>query len=346
MPADVRDAQRAGDVEPDAGGLRRAQPTEPPQPGRQVLALDELHDEERLAVVGAGLEAGDDVRVAQDGRGQRLAPEAHRDVGVGDDLAAQQLDRHGPVELGVDRAMDRRHAADPDDLGQPIPLADKPALVRRGRRGLASGRSRADDSRGSRNGPSRRARATRSRRLVTRMPRAPRMRPDGVGGAVAVQALGGGDGRGGRSRHRRVGGEANCASRISVSALTCPSAWRISHSARDQIRPLCVDLDPEILRVVQVGVDAAQAVRHGRGVRDGVPVGDARRVGRRRDDIRDRHRPVVAEAFADPAGLRPDAEPGDLRVMDRVAVLVEDDLGVLGIVDAAFAEAQQVVLVP
>ena len=99
MPADVRDAQRAGDVEADAGRLRRAEATETPQPGRQVLALDELHDQERLAVVGAGLEAGDDVRVAQDGRRQCLAPEAHRDVGVGDHLAAQQLDRHGPVGL-------------------------------------------------------------------------------------------------------------------------------------------------------------------------------------------------------------------------------------------------------
>ena len=76
-------------------GLRRPDTT---QPGGQVLALDELHDQERLAVVGAGLEAGDDVRVAQDGLRERLAPEAHRDVGVGDHLATQQLDRHGTVE--------------------------------------------------------------------------------------------------------------------------------------------------------------------------------------------------------------------------------------------------------
>ena len=85
---------------------------DPPQPRGEVLALDELHDEVRLAVVGAGLEAGDDVRVAEDGRRERLAPEAHRDVGVRDDLGAQQLDRDRPVEPRVDRPMDRRHPAD------------------------------------------------------------------------------------------------------------------------------------------------------------------------------------------------------------------------------------------
>ena len=63
-------------------------------------------------------------------------------------------------------------------------------------------------------------------------------------------------------------------------------------------------------------------------------------VGGRRDHVGDGHGPVVAEALADPAGLRADAEPGDLRVVDRVAVLVEDDLGVLGVVDTALAEAQ------
>ena len=136
-PADVRHAQRASDVEPDPGRLRRTQPTQPPESGRQVLTLDELHDQERLAVVGAGLETGHDVRVAQHRGGQRLAAEAHRDIGIGDDLATEQLDRHGAVELGVGGAMDRRHPADPDDLGEPIPLADQPALVRRGRRGLA-----------------------------------------------------------------------------------------------------------------------------------------------------------------------------------------------------------------
>ena len=134
--SDVRHAERTGDVEADACCLRRGEATDTTQPGGQVLALDELHDQERLAIVGAGLEAGDDVRVAQDGLRQCLAPEAHRDVGIGDHLAPQQLDRDGTVGFGVDRAVDRGHATDPDDLGQPIPAADKPTLVRRGRRGL------------------------------------------------------------------------------------------------------------------------------------------------------------------------------------------------------------------
>ena len=90
--ADVGDAQRPGDIEPDPRGLGRREAAHASEARGEVLALDELHDEVRLAVVRAGLQAGHDVRVAQDGRGERLAPEAHRDVGVLDDLATEELD--------------------------------------------------------------------------------------------------------------------------------------------------------------------------------------------------------------------------------------------------------------
>ena len=56
----------------------------------------------RLAVVRAGLQARDDVRVAQDRRGECLAPEAHRDVRVLEDFATKEFDRDRPAELGVD----------------------------------------------------------------------------------------------------------------------------------------------------------------------------------------------------------------------------------------------------
>ena len=82
--ADVGDAERARNVEADPGRLRRGQAPAPAQTRRQVFALDQLHDQEGLAVVRAGLQAGDDVRVAQDGGGQRLPSEAHRDVAVFD----------------------------------------------------------------------------------------------------------------------------------------------------------------------------------------------------------------------------------------------------------------------
>jgi hypothetical protein len=51
--------------------------------------------------------------------------------------------------------------------------------------------------------------------------------------------------------------------------------------------------------------------------------------------------PVVAEALADRAGFfRREREV--LRELDRVAVVMEDHLGVLGVVDAALAEAKLV----
>ena len=49
---------------------------------------------------------------------------------------------------------------------------------------------------------------------------------------------------------------------------------------------------------------------------------------------------VVAERLADRAGVVAGAEAGHLGGVHRVAVLVDDHLGVLGVVDAALAEPQ------
>ena len=68
------------------------------QPRGEVLAVDELHDHVRAVRVGARVEAAHDVPVAQDGGGQGLASEAVGQVGVGDDLGPQELERDGPVE--------------------------------------------------------------------------------------------------------------------------------------------------------------------------------------------------------------------------------------------------------
>ena len=106
-----------------------------------------------------------------------------------------------------------------------------------------------------------------------------------------------------------------------------------------------VHLAVQVLRVVQVFVDAPQAVRDRARIRGRVPVGDAWErlaLGNAeplRDDIGNRDRPVVREALADRTCLlRGEAEV--LRIMDRVPVLVQDDLGVLGVVDATLAEAE------
>ncbi len=82
-PADVGDTECPGHVEADLCGLGRREATTSAKARGEILALDQLHDQERLAVVGARLQAGDDVRVAQDGGRQGLAPKTHRDVGIG-----------------------------------------------------------------------------------------------------------------------------------------------------------------------------------------------------------------------------------------------------------------------
>jgi hypothetical protein len=139
--AHVCDAERTRDVGADPCRFGRGEASTSSQAGGEVLALDQLHDEVRLGVVGAGLEAGDDVRVTQDRGGERLASEAHRDVGVLDGLASQQLDRDGPVEPRVERPMDCRHPAAADDLGETVPAVDEPTGVGGGRRGIrGSGR--------------------------------------------------------------------------------------------------------------------------------------------------------------------------------------------------------------
>ena len=55
---------------------------------------------------------------------------------------------------------------------------------------------------------------------------------------------------------------------------------------------------------------------------------------------------VVAEALADRARLGARAEAGHLVVLHRVAVLVDDHLGVLGVVDAALAQRDRELQVP
>ena len=99
------------------------------------------------------------------------------------------------------------------------------------------------------------------------------------------------------------------------------------------------------------GVEVADAVGAS-VVRGRVPVHRAGLRGPDRPPVvtgrveTDRHPEVITERLADGAGVEARAEPGDLVVMHGVAVLVHDHLGVLGVVDAALAEPDQILLVP
>ena len=81
-----------------------------------------------LAVLGgllAGVDDGDDVRVVELGDRARLAAEALELIGVGGDLAVHQLDRDGPLEHGVEGAIDGGHAAAPDLRIEPVAAAEQ-----------------------------------------------------------------------------------------------------------------------------------------------------------------------------------------------------------------------------
>ena len=164
------------------------------------------------------------------------------------------------------------------------------------------------------------------------------------GGGVAVEGLRRGDGAVREVDHRRAR-EVERALRMIVSALRAQAPADVPER-RDQMRPSwCTSPSG---RSGSAGSSRAAAGSAERSTcttsspsprRTAAARARARRASARRR--RRGHGPVVAEALADRAGLLA-AEREALREVDRVAVLVQDHLGVLGVVDAALAEAQLV----
>jgi hypothetical protein len=128
-PADMRDAEGASHIEPDPGGMRRRESAAAFQPRREVLSVDQVHDQVRLAIVGACVEAGDDIRMPEDRRRERLTSEPIREVGVGRSLGSKQLDGDGTLQPEIHRLVDRRHPAPPDDPAELVAVADDPRLA-------------------------------------------------------------------------------------------------------------------------------------------------------------------------------------------------------------------------
>jgi hypothetical protein len=73
-------------------------------------AIDELGDEILTALDFIGVVHGEDVRMIERGRRLRFALEAPARGRVGD-VAGEELDRNGPLELGVQRPIHDAHAA-------------------------------------------------------------------------------------------------------------------------------------------------------------------------------------------------------------------------------------------
>ena len=119
-PVRVGDLEGARRLGGDPGGLARRERPGPADDRGEVLALDELHDDERAGRVLAVVVDRDDVRVVQRGRVLGLLAEARAEVGVAAVLGAEQLDGDVAIELVVVAAVDRRHAALAEQLDEPI----------------------------------------------------------------------------------------------------------------------------------------------------------------------------------------------------------------------------------
>jgi hypothetical protein len=94
---------------------------------RAILALDQLHDQKRLAA-GIVLEAIDssDMRVIEGGECVRLALKSHEPIGVAGSRSGQELQRDGSGQPGIVGAIDLAHptgAKQFDDLVRIHPRA-------------------------------------------------------------------------------------------------------------------------------------------------------------------------------------------------------------------------------
>ena len=113
--ARMRCIERPRDLDGVGDGLRHGQPAEAPDARLERLALDVLEDDvgedlpARIALF-PGVDDLDDVGVVELRDGTRLAAESLELVGVPRDVAVHELDRDRPLEDGVERAVDRRHA--------------------------------------------------------------------------------------------------------------------------------------------------------------------------------------------------------------------------------------------
>ncbi len=129
----VHDAVAMRVVEPAAGlgehvhgGARRHRPAVAQQLGARV-PVDELHDDElaRRVAVRAEVEDLHDVRVHEPRGGERLALEARHEARVLGQVLGEQLDRHVALQPGVERELDRGHAADAEAAVEPVAVGEE-----------------------------------------------------------------------------------------------------------------------------------------------------------------------------------------------------------------------------
>ena len=120
----VRCGKSGGEPSRHLGGLVGRQPADPPEQAGEVLALHELHREEREAVHLGDVVHAADVRVGDLPGRAHLAPEPHEPVAVADERLGQELQGHRLSEREVVGPVNLAHAALADQPDNPIAAAE------------------------------------------------------------------------------------------------------------------------------------------------------------------------------------------------------------------------------
>ena len=129
-PARMRGRQGSRDLGRDASRLPRRQGAGPAYDGREVFAVDELHDDERTGLVLAVVKHRHDVRVVEGSGGLGLVSEPFAEVGVAPVLGPQELDRDVPPKLRIVGPIDRGHATLAEQLDQAVAPAQDASNLR------------------------------------------------------------------------------------------------------------------------------------------------------------------------------------------------------------------------
>src|SRR6185295_6959432 len=124
-PLRVRERERPADLEAELEHPAHRQRAAAFDELLQVVALDELEDDELLPVLLAAIDHRDDVRMRELRDRARLAPEALDVLLVLAVLFMEDLQRDVALEQRVEGAMDGRHSAGADDVLQLVATADQ-----------------------------------------------------------------------------------------------------------------------------------------------------------------------------------------------------------------------------
>ncbi len=108
--------ERPADLADDARGPQRLDAPVGSDHRSQIRALDDAHHDEQHAVLFAGIEDGNDVRVVDRGRDPRLAPETLAEAFLPGVLGEDELEGHGALERELLGPVHDPHVARADHL--------------------------------------------------------------------------------------------------------------------------------------------------------------------------------------------------------------------------------------